>query len=455
MIGLMPRNPRSDSRTMMLAFRARNVRSFRDELEFSLEATAMAEEGVPRLVPWREAGSHPLRVLPAAGVFGANASGKTNFLRVMGDMRRLVLTSFRSGDKTTPLEHRPFQLDPDCAGAPSSYEIDLILDGIRYEYGFCIDSEQVISEYARHYPHGKAVSLFRRHYSDVHPGEKNRAKDRAISEILRRNALYLSAASAADHPGLQPLYEWFSKNLMTCEASTRERRWAYTTKLMSQAKYHNKILAMLHAADLGITDARIREPDPEMMKQVYRIMEIFQKEMELEDLQSPKLDETSFLSIALSHRGKHASVELESTDESLGTLVWLGLIGPIVDALAHGSVLLVDELESSLHPTLVTQLVRTFQKPKSNPNGAQLIFNSFESGLLGNAVDDRVIGRDQVWFTEKLHDGSTRLYSLTNLSPRKAEAIGRRYLGGRYGATPIISEAEFDALAVMASSGDC
>jgi uncharacterized protein len=452
-IDLMAADDGSEARTMMLAFRARNVRSFRDQLEFSLEATAMSEEGVPREVPWRQSGSRPLRVLPAAGIFGANASGKTNFLRVLADMRRLVLTSFRSGDRTTRLECFPFRLDPDYADAPSSYDIELVLDGIRYEYGFSLDSTQVISEYARHYPHGKAVTIFRRRQLDVHHGEKDRTKGRAVSEILRPNALYLSAASAADHPGLQPLYEWFGSNLMLCEASSRQERWAYTTKLMSNQHYRDNIMAMLHAADLGITDARIREPDPEMLERLGRMMKILQKEMELDEVPSPDVDTTPFLSIALSHRGARESVELDTTDESLGTLVWLGLIGPILEALATGSVLVVDELESSLHPVLVTQVVRTFQSRRTNPNGAQLIFNSFEAGLLGNSVDDRVLGRDQVWFTEKLQDGGTRLYPLTDLSPRKAEAIGRRYLGGRYGATPIVSEAEFDALAVKVSSG--
>lgn len=437
---------------MMLAFRAENTRSFRDLLEFSFEATPMSEKGVPRLVPWRQDGSHPARVLPAAGVFGANASGKTSFLRVMDDMRRLVITSFRAGDRSTRIDRRPFLLDPDCKKNPSTYEIDIILDGIRYEYGFRIDDTHVISEYARRYPRGKAVSIFRRENLDIHLGEENRVKGRAVSEILRPNSLYLSAASAADHPGLRALYEWFDSNLTLCEASSRVSRWAYTTHLMTQDKFREKVLAMLHVADLGITDAKLREPDPEMMERIRRVWKVLQQEMGLEDAPSPGADDSPFLGIALSHRGKHGSVELDSQDESLGTLVWLGLIGPVLDALAGGRVLLVDELESSLHPVIVAQLVRTFQDQQSNPNGAQLIFNSFEVGLLGNSVEDRVLGRDQVWFTEKLHDGSSRLYPLTDLNPRKAEAVGRRYLAGRYGATPIISAAEFDALAAMVTS---
>jgi AAA15 family ATPase/GTPase len=451
-IGLMPGDAQPDARTMMLAFRASNARSFRDPLEFSLEATAMSEEGVPRDVPWRQGGTHPARVLPAAGVFGANASGKTNFLRIIDDMRRLVVTSFKSGDRSTQIYRYPFRLDPDYEAGPSTYEIDLIIEGVRYEYGFTVDSTNVISEYARRYPRGKAVAIFRRDHDDIHLGEEYRAKGRAVTEILRPNSLYLSAASAADHPGLRSLYEWFDSNLTLCEASSRESRWAYTTQLMARDDYRKKILAMLHVADLGITDAKIREPDPEMLERVRRIVKVLQKEMQIEGIPSPKADDLPFLGIALSHRGKRGNVELDSHDESLGTLVWLGLVGPVLDSLAHGTVLLADELEASLHPVLVAQLVRTFQNPHSNPYGAQLIFNSFEADLLGNSVEDRVIGRDQVWFTEKLHDGSTRLYPLTDLSPRKAEAVGRRYLAGRYGATPIISGAEFDALATMVTS---
>jgi AAA15 family ATPase/GTPase len=450
----MPVDGPADAHTMMLAFRSTNARSFREPLEFSLDATPMSEEGVARQIPWRQGGGRLVAVLPAAGVFGANASGKTNFLRIIDDMRRLVLSSFRSGDRSTRIDRRTFLLDPACEENPSSYEIDLILKGVRYEYGFTLDDTQVISEYARRYPRGKAATIFRRDHLDVHLGEDHRTKGRAVVEILRPNSLYLSAASAADHPGLRPLYEWFDTHISLCEASTRPARWAYTAHLMSQQRDRGKVLAMLHVADLGITDARLRKPDPEMMARVRRIWKLLQQEMDIEEAPPFPDDDLPPLGISLSHRGKRGNVELDTQDESLGTLVWLGLIGPVLDALASGSVLLADEIESSLHPTLVAQLVQIFQSSLSNPNGAQLIFNSFDTGLLGNSVEDRILGRDQVWFTEKLHDGGTRLYPLTDLNPRKAEAVGRRYLAGRYGATPIVSAAEFEALATMATTED-
>jgi uncharacterized protein len=160
------------------------------------------------------------------------------------------------------------------------------------------------------------------------------------------------------------------------------------------------------------------------------------------------------MGLVLSHRGKRGEVELDLQDESLGTLVWLGLVGPVVEALASGRVLLADELEASLHPALVTQLVKAFQDSESNPNCAQLLFNSHEAALLGDSVHDRVLGRDQVWFTEKLSDGSTRLYPLTDLNPRKDEAVSRRYIAGRYGGTPIVSGEEFTELAALIAAGD-
>jgi uncharacterized protein len=452
-VAVMAPTDQSDALTMLLTFRAENVLSFRDPLELSLEATAKAEEGVPRLLPWYEGGKSSARVLPAAGVFGANASGKTNLLRAMNDMRRIVVGSFRSGDRSSHIQRNAFRLDPDFAHAPSKFEIDLILNGVRYEYGFIVDDTHVIREWARHYPHSKVAVLFEREEGrPPNLSEKNRAKSRAVVEILRPNSLFLSAAGAADHADLLPLYEWFSSNLILAEASSRERRWAYTTQLLAREDRRAQILAMLHAADLGITDARIRKPDPEFLERVRKVLAALEDDT---DVDTSEVDSDAFLGIALSHRGTRGDVDFDSSEESLGTLVWLGLLGPVVETLARGTVLLADELESSLHPALVAQLVRAFQSTRTNPHGAQLIFNSHEAGLLGNSVEDRVLGRDQVWFTEKLNDGRTRLYPLLDLNPRKAEAVSHRYLAGRYGATPIISSAEFDVLAAAITAGTC
>lgn len=435
-----------------MAFRAQNVFSFRDPLELSLLATAVARENVPREVPWR-AGGRPIRVLPAAGVFGANASGKSNLLRAMSEMRAHVLHSFRSGDLEGGMPRTPFRLDSAAVTEPSRFGVDLVLDGVRHEYGFVIDDDRVLEEWAYRYPRGRGALLFRRDGDKVELGEHNRAKGRAVIEVLRPNALMLSAAAAANHPDLLPLRQWFSRNLMLAEASSRAYRWAFTTELLREDKYRDQIMALLRAADLGIAGARLRELDPQTLdrfRRATRILEGREDEPEGTDADSYIVEP----GVVLSHHGSGGDVDFDSAEESLGTLVWLGLAGPLVEALAQGNAILVDEIEASLHPALVTRLVELFQDPESNPEGAQLIFNSHETSLLGDSAGERVLGRDQVWFAEKGNDGATRLYPLADLSPRRDEAIGRRYLSGRYGAVPIVTRQEFSEVAASAQGAD-
>lgn len=410
--------------SVLLVFRAENVRSFRDELELSLVSTKLAEEGAVRHVAWR-AGGRPVGVLPVAGIFGANASGKSNVVKAMDDMRGHVLDSFCAGSPAGGIPRRPFLLDLAAKREPSRFAVDLVLEGVRHEYGFVLDDEHVREEWAYRYPHGKAVRLFHRWESRVELGSAERVKGRAVRELLRPNALFLSTAASANHPLLLPIYAWFARNLRLAEVGGREFRQALTTQLLDDDTRRGQVLSLLRAADLGITGAKKHQTD-QVMKE----------------------------SLRLAHRAAAGDVGLDAQDESLGTLVWFDLVGPVVEALADGSVLLADDLDASLHPALVAELIRLFQDAGSNPRRAQLVFNSRDVTILGDSTCGRLIGRDQAWFTEKRADGSTHLYRLSDLNPRKEEAVGRRYLAGRYGAVPILSRQEFGAAAELITSGD-
>jgi AAA15 family ATPase/GTPase len=129
-------------------------------------------------------------------------------------------------------------------------------------------------------------------------------------------------------------------------------------------------------------------------------------------------------------------------EESLGTHAWFAFLGPLLTALDSGAALLVDELDSSLHPTLAAEVVRIFQDPESNPRGAQLIFTTHDATLLGSAVLDRPLDRDQVWITAKKRSGETELYALIDAKPRKEENLERGYLRGRYGGVPRVTAGE-------------
>jgi AAA15 family ATPase/GTPase len=437
--------------SMMLAFRAENVRSFRDEIELSLLATARAEAGVIRQIAWRE-GGQPIGVLPVAGLFGANASGKSNLLKAIDDMRTYVVDSFRQSPET--LRRWPFLLDPAAKQKPSRYEMDLVLDGIRHEYGFVLDDEQIIEEWAIHQPRGRTALLFHRQGNRVVAGSTDRADTRAVERLLRPGTLFLSAAAAASHPRLLPLFEWFRRNLLLAETSNRLSRQAFTVEMLDRDISRERVLTLLRAADLGLVDARRHEMDPVFKERFAKAMRILAGN---EGRDGDDIDAELTLAdggFSLTHKGVDGEVELNPVEESLGTVVWLGLAGPVIDALTDGMVLLADELDASLHPALVAQLVRLFQDPQTNPHRAQLIFNSHDTNVLGDSSNDRLLGRDQTWFTEKLNDGTTRLYPLTDLDPRKHEAVARRYLAGRYGATPIISRQQFGRIGELITSDD-
>ena len=359
--------------------------------------------------------------------------------------------SFRRGRPSGGILRQPFLLDEKSKTNPSRYEIDLVMRGVRHQYGFELDDDRVIEEWAYRYPKGKAALLFRRDETGVILGAAEKARGRSVLEILRPNALFLSTAASANHPLLLPLYEWFEYNLMLADADTRVARIIFTAEMVNSEVYRKALIRLLRAADLGIVAARkvrVDQADQERFERFIRIMR--EEDPDEEDIaRFPPIEEVKF-----THRGVNGEFEMDDDEESRGTMVWFGIIGPVVRALESGTVLLVDELDASLHPDLSRELLRMFQDPDVNTRNAQLVFNSHDVRLLGDASGSRPLGRDQVWFTEKLNDGSTHLCSLTDFDPRKYEAIGKRYLEGYYGARPIISVGDIDTAAELVTAGN-
>ncbi len=430
-------------------FRAENVHSYRDEFEFSLEATSIAEPDCVHEVPWREGGS-PMKVLPAAGVFGANASGKTKLLEAMWDMSHHVMDSFRQGGLGDPIPRSPFSLDDHSGSRPSRYEVDFILGGVWHTYGFVLDSERVHEEWSYRRPKGRSALMFHRDGDTIEFGALDKARSRAARDLLRPNALYLSTAAAAGHPQLSMLSRWFFENFSYAETASRPWRQLVSRRMLDNSRDRSAVLTMLWAADLGISDVRERVPAPQAQEMLQQIASQLSETGWTPFAENFLLDDLATINFV--HTGSTGEYELEASQESRGTLEWFDLVGPVLEALAKGSLLLVDELDTSLHPDLTRLLVRFFQNRETNPRLAQLVFNSHDLTLMGDSIDARLLGRDQIWFTEKLHDGSSRLYPLSDLGPRKNEAVAKRYREGYYGARPILMEGALEGAAKQAMS---
>lgn len=161
--------------------------------------------------------------------------------------------------------------------------------------------------------------------------------------------------------------------------------------------------------------------------------------------------------VRLAHAGAAGPVSLDLGEESNGTQTWVGLLGPVLGALSSGAVLVVDELDARLHPRLAARLVSLFQASKTNPNGAQLLFNTHDATLLAPTSDAR-LRRDQVWFTEKGPDGGTSLTPLLDFRPRRdgTANLERGYLSGRFGGLPFFDDDLLTSLfgAVGGSEGE-
>lgn len=435
---------------MLVKFSGANIRSFRDDFEVSLIATSLADSKVVRDVPWRngDSPSSQLGILPAAGFFGANASGKSNVLRAMHDMRQIVLQSFRSWAEERT-KRTPFRLDRESADGPGRYEVELVLDGVLHRYGFVLDSNRILEEWAIRFPNGRPQRIFDRTGDEISYGTTAKASLARAGEAVRSNALLLSTAVAFRGSELRPLYDWFNRNLRLAEARNRDGRQVFTAKQMQDPVRKRRILALLRAADLGVVGAEEVVMDALPAEVQEKLEQILALINEGSDDTQFKLGENEALVNLLHQCADGSQVAFKPEEESLGTAVWLGLVGPIIDALDAGSVLLADELDASLHPILVEQIVQLFQDPLSNPKRAQLLFNSHDAHLLGDSTATRTLGRDQIWFTEKRSDGSTSVYPLTDLNPRKEEAIGKRYMAGLYGAVPIVASGDFEEATQM------
>ncbi|ALO08577.1 putative ATPase [Streptomyces venezuelae] len=398
---------------MLLRFRTANVRSLRDEQELSF----VVSEGEPSAAarPIGLAGGETPGVLPLIGIFGANASGKSNVLAAMTDMRTAVLNSYAHWASHDMIPRHSFALDAKEEHEPSFFEADLVIEGVRWTYGFELGPTRVEAEWLHSYPRGHRQVWLDRDASrtEVYEWPGARVKDRLqLARRTRPNALLLSTAGTDNHPQLSPLFHWFRRNLWLINPEDeRTERETFTTRELSGSRAR-RINELLRVADLGITGA---EAVPEAKDR---------------------------LTVKLTHRSATGDVAFDWRNESYGTRSWFALLGPLLLALDEGCVLLVDELDASLHPRFAAEVVRLFHDPDANPNGAQLAFTSHDPSVLTTPSGGRLLEPGQVWLTEKDKDGATELYPLTAASPGENEDLMRSYLAGAFGAVPALLEGQ-------------
>jgi uncharacterized protein len=412
---------------MLIDFRVKNFRSFRNESVLSMSAStdkATATQNVAdtgnRSVP---------RLLKSAGIYGANASGKSNFVRAMQLMRGVVAES-ASLQPHQELNVQPFRLDPAVANDPTELEVTFFLRGARYQYGFCLTTTRIVEEWLIVYRTAHPQVWFTRNYDSEKGSDEYKIgpylHDRRRNlwrEATTHNSLFLSRAVQLNSEQLKPVFDWITGALVIFENGSIPIP-NYTIGYVSTGR-SKEIARFLSSADIGIEDIQIKKSQGIVQSVNF-------------DFATGKVDinkQEQEVSVAtFEHKSPAGSAVFDYADESEGTQKLFCLAGPIFDIFKEGRVLVVDELDRSLHALLVRQLIGMFHDPEINKHNAQLVFTTHDTSLL----DSGLLRRDQIWFSEKDGDAATRLSPLSDFSPRKNEALERGYLSGRYGGVPIL-----------------
>ncbi|GAA2431344.1 ATP-binding protein [Streptomyces glaucus] len=444
---------------MLLRFQVTNHASIRDEQELSM----IAGDDRPERVQHPVFGTD-LHAVPVAAVYGSNASGKSNVIDALKWMKHAVLDSFRRWDPAGGVPRRPFRFRPAPGSHPSTYEIDFVVDGIRYEFGFTVDDEAVLEEWLFYFPEGNRRKLYVREGSapdTLRFGRWLTGRRKTISELLRPNSLYLSVAAAQNHELLRTLHRWFRDGLRTASDQDFSQRLDFTMKLLrrqfeSRGDRETSPDAMTHLlrfADLGVEGLQFQEPDQKLLEEHKRIVAALNEVVG----DRVRVDGAPGYRVHVQHRTTDGIFSLTLPEESSGTRTWIGLLGPVLTALSQGSVLAVDELDARLHPYLADALVGMFQAPDVNRSGAQLLFTTHEASLLGNNARTELY-RDQIWFTEKDRQTlATRIFPVTDFYVRDSantrDNLEKRYLSGRYGALPLLDDESLRRLADEISDG--
>ncbi len=416
---------------MLLRFRASNHLSIRDMQELSLMATSLRDEERGLI---KSSAINRERILPAVVFYGANASGKSNLIDAISFMKRMVLSSHSHGKPDGGVPRKHFMLDYVSSGNSTYFDMDFVVENVRYHYGFESTDSAFKSEWLYSYPQKRKRILFERTESSFEFGRDLKGNNKNIAELTRANSLFLSAAAQNDHAHLSKIYRFF--------VMIRVIRDIYVPSLVTSVELLNKrdsglaqrVIDYLGTIDTGVVN--LRRKKIELPKE----FETFQRE--ITNLFEKFFDEpfgdkiTSVLKndlIELGHRGTDGDTfYLDLDSESAGTRRLLIVLSHMFSVLDNGGLLCIDELDASLHTNAVETLLKIFCSSDVNSRGAQLIATTHDTNLMNPAI----LRRDQQWFTEKDQGGATQLYSLSDFRTRKDDNYERDYREGRYGAIP-------------------
>ncbi|MCK5189480.1 MAG: ATP-binding protein, partial [Methylococcales bacterium] len=355
---------------MLVEFSVANFKSIREQQTLKLTPVKAYKEHSDNVF---STGRTSENLLHTVAIYGANAAGKSSLLEALSYMETFVLhnSKMNDGEKTRVA---PFKLGSSSYLEPSSFEIIFIDEGVRYQYGFSLTNNSIISEWLYVSPSKSAQIWFERDGENKDEWYLNRnlasKSDRDTwRRMTRSNALLLSVAVQLNSEKLQPVFNWFREKIVFLD----EGHFGFTAESILDGKYKSKVLSYLNAADLTIIDL-----DVNVQKVSIDELQVLEKKLgsvPIELKEAVAKGEISNFEVGVMHTASQRE-PLNMDEESEGTQKLFTLVMPLINILERGTVVYIDELNNSLHPYIVRMIVDLFNNPETNPNHAQLIFTT-------------------------------------------------------------------------------
>lgn len=409
----------------LLRVRFANILSFKDEQEIFFTAESKYSNTSTSYIRRVNAIGDDL-IAPVTAFYGANASGKSNIVKVFTD---IVLPLLGKTDSKPSLDfYKPFLLDDESASKPSSIEIDFCLDDIRYILSFSFDKTGILTENLTEYQNKNKKVIYDRVESNIYKPYKeiiSKFDIKYVEDSLgkRQDLLVLDIL---DTRGISYIHNIFEALKDICKVTfinileTMFNMDSLAEKIYQDKSLHKKVVELIKYADLGITDIKVEEEK-----------------------------DSSALPFTTSPTGKHYKInfehigvnnkkyELPISSESWGTGQFAKYLVMFVPILVGGGIYIIDELEEKLHPMMLAKIVEMFNNPNINIGGAQLIFTTHNTSILKS----NILKRDEIWFVEKNEEGCSEVYPLTEFKAiREGFNYEKGYLEGRFGAIPYLGD---------------
>ncbi|GAB4407827.1 MAG: ATP-binding protein [Bacteroidia bacterium] len=409
---------------MVLEIRISNFFSIREEVRLDFRAAPMRSAQARALEDNVFQHKH-LQVLKTVVIYGANASGKSNIIKAIRFCHAMVLESHLHNENTL-FNFLPFKFDG-LANQPSNYFIRFVIDGIEYEYAFSLTRQEIVSESLHYYPNGRIKEIFSRNERrgkakrDIYTFGKDIRRPFDVAESTSVKTLYISRASQMDRDIAKTVYRFFYETFIL-------QYLAFGVSAIEDLSKENKaqFIEALKIADSDIVDVKIKK-----LQQPGKNINANLTSMTLtaEDVVHERLQITTY------HRRDPARAFDFLTEESQGTIKLFFMMLTILDIVKQNKILLVDEIEESLHPNIIAYIFNLFRASDQ----AQLLCTTHNTRFL----DLKRLRKDQIYFVNKKDSGASDLYSLYDYSDfRETMDLEKAYLQGRFDAVPYVSDSE-------------